>query len=104
MKLTKFALIALTTLAVAFAQEAPKKKAAAGPLMPAMTPVGDPTYKKPMGTMGTKGGCTARWVGSGHTSMEVHLGHPHNEVVASEKHELCAPSPDNLPWSCQGAR
>ena len=56
MKLTKIALIALTTLAVAFAQEAPKKKAAAaGPLMPAMTPVGDPTYKKPMGTMGTKG-------------------------------------------------
>ena len=52
----KTTLLALAALSVAFGQEAPKKKSAAsGPLMPAMTPIGDPTYKKPMGTMGTKG-------------------------------------------------
>ncbi|MFN0100710.1 MAG: hypothetical protein ACKV2U_01335 [Bryobacteraceae bacterium] len=54
MKLTTLTLIALASVSLAFAQDAPKK-AAAGPLQPAMTPVGDPTYKKPMGTIGSKG-------------------------------------------------
>lgn len=58
MKITTLALVALASVSLAFSQDAPKKaapKAAPGPLMPAMTPVGDPTYKKPMGTMGAKG-------------------------------------------------
>jgi hypothetical protein len=55
MTLKTIALVAVASLSMAFAQEAAKKKAApAGPLQPEMTPVGDPTYKKPMGTMGTK--------------------------------------------------
>lgn len=58
MKLTTLALVALASVSLAFSQDAPKKaapKAAAGPLNPGMSPVGDPTYKKPMGTLGTKG-------------------------------------------------
>lgn len=50
MKFTTIATLVLTAAAV-FAQ-APAK----GPLQPGMTPVGDPTYKKPMGTLGSKGG------------------------------------------------
>ncbi|MBI2686697.1 MAG: hypothetical protein HYX27_10305 [Acidobacteria bacterium] len=53
MKLTTLALVALASLSLAFAQEA--KKGAAGPLNPAMAPIGDPTYKKPMGNIGAKG-------------------------------------------------
>ncbi|MBL8240218.1 MAG: hypothetical protein JNM66_22545 [Bryobacterales bacterium] len=56
MTLKTLALLTVAAVSVAFAQEAPKKKAAAGPLMPAMTPVGDPTYTKPMGSMGSKDG------------------------------------------------
>lgn len=52
MKFTYLALAALATVSMASAQKAP------GVLAPAMTPVGDPTYKKPMGTVGTKGGET----------------------------------------------
>lgn len=54
MKLTTIALISLASISLAFGQEA-AKKAASTPLNPAMTPVGDPTYKKPMGSMGDKG-------------------------------------------------
>ena len=54
MKRTTLALLALASVSLAFSQAA-AKKAAAGPLNPAMTPIGDPTYKKAMGTIGTKG-------------------------------------------------
>jgi len=54
MKIFTLALIALASAGLALPQDA--KKAASGPLNPAMTPVGDPTYKKPMGTLGEKSG------------------------------------------------
>jgi hypothetical protein len=57
MKLRTLALVTLASAALAFGQGA-AKKGASGPLQPEMTPVGDPTYKKPMGSMGTKGGDT----------------------------------------------
>lgn len=50
MKFSTFALVALATASLAFSQEGKK-----APLNPGMAPVGDTTYKKPMGTMGTKG-------------------------------------------------
>lgn len=50
MKLTTLALLAIASVSLAFAQEAPKK-GMAGPLNPAMSPAD----KKPMGTLGTKG-------------------------------------------------
>jgi hypothetical protein len=53
MKLQSIALAALATLTLAFGQEA--KKGGSAILQPGMTPVGDPTYKKPMGKMGEKG-------------------------------------------------
>lgn len=56
MKLKTLSLIAITSAALAFAQDAGKKKGSAGGVLnPSMTPIGDSTYKKPMGTMGTKG-------------------------------------------------
>jgi hypothetical protein len=54
MKLTTLALVALASAGLAFSQEG-AKKAGGGPLNPTMTPIGDPTYKKPMGTIGSKG-------------------------------------------------
>jgi len=53
MKIFTLALVALASAGLALPQEA--KKGAAGPLNPSMTPVGDPTYKKPMGSIGSKG-------------------------------------------------
>ncbi len=53
----KLSIIALSALcaALALGQDMPKKKSGgSGILQPQMTPVGDPTYKKPMGTMGVK--------------------------------------------------
>ena len=54
MKIFTIALIALASAGLGFSQ-ADVKKAASGPLNPAMTPIGDPTYKKAMGTIGSKG-------------------------------------------------
>lgn len=54
----KFVIVALAAAGMMFAQEAKKEtKKAGGPgvLAPAWAPIGDPTYKKPMGTMGAKG-------------------------------------------------
>ena len=53
MKITTLALVALASAGLAFPQEG-VKKAASGPLNPALTPIGDPTYKKPMGSIGSK--------------------------------------------------
>ena len=53
MKIFTIALIALASAGLAFSQ-ADVKKAASGPLNPAMAPIGDPAYKKAMGTMGSK--------------------------------------------------
>ncbi|MBM3783919.1 MAG: hypothetical protein FJW30_06130 [Acidobacteria bacterium] len=48
-------ILALASASFLFAQEAKKKAGGPGILAPAMTPVGDTTYKKAMGTMGSKG-------------------------------------------------
>ena len=54
MRTSFIAVAALATISMTFGQEA-KKATGPGVLAPAMTPIGDPNYKKPMGTVGTKG-------------------------------------------------
>ena len=51
MKLRTLALVAIASVSLVFAQDAPKKKGPSGPLNPAMSP----TDTKPMGTLGVKG-------------------------------------------------
>ncbi len=53
MKIITLTLVALAAAGLALPQEG-AKKAASGPLNPAMTPIGDPTYKKAMGSIGSK--------------------------------------------------